>query len=118
MKAIVTNQPYQIAGNVLNHGFIENLPAEAVVEVPCLVDRNGVQGTFFGRLPTQCAAINQTNINQQLLTLEAIVTRSREKIYQAAMLDPHTAAELSPDDIIRMVDEMIAAHGDRLPKYH
>lgn len=118
MKAIVTNQPYQIAGNVLNHGFIENLPAEAVVEVPCLVDRNGVQGTFFGRLPTQCAAINQTNINQQLLTIEAIVTRSREKIYQAAMLDPHTAAELSPDDIIRMVDEMIAAHGDRLPKYH
>ena len=118
MKAIVTNQPYQIAGNVLNHGFIENLPAEAVVEVPCLVDRNGVQGTFFGRLPTQCAAINQTNINQQLLTIEAIVTRSRDKIYQAAMLDPHTAAELSPDDIIRMVDEMIAAHGDRLPQYH
>ncbi|MGN0880070.1 MAG: alpha-glucosidase/alpha-galactosidase [Oligosphaeraceae bacterium] len=118
MRAIVTNQPYQIAGNVLNHGFIENLPAEAVVEVPCLVDRNGVQGTFFGRLPTQCAAINQTNINQQLLTIEAIVSRSRDKIYQAAMLDPHTAAELSPDDIIRMVDEMIAAHGDRLPQYH
>ena len=117
MEAIVTDKPYTIAGNVLNHGFIENLPAEAVVEVPCLVNRNGVQGTYFGRLPTQCAAINQTNINTQLLTIEAIVTRSKEKIYQAALLDPHTSAELSPDDIIRLVDEMIAAHGDRLPHY-
>ena len=81
------------------------------------MNRNGVQGTYFGRLPTQCAAINQTNINTQLLTIEAIVTRSKEKIYQAALLDPHTSAELSPDDIIRLVDEMIAAHGDRLPHY-
>ena len=118
MESMVTNTPYTIAGNVLNHGFIENLPAEAVVEVPCLVNANGVQGTYFGRLPTQCAAINQTNINTQLLTIEAIVTRKREKIYQAAMLDPHTAAELNPDDIIKMVDEMIAAHGDRLPQYN
>ena len=117
MEAIVTDKPYTIAGNVLNHGFIENLPAEAIVEVPCLVNRNGVQGTYFGHLPTQCAAINQTNINTQLLTIEAIVTRSKEKIYQAALLDPHTSAELSPDDIIRLVDEMIAAHGDRLPHY-
>lgn len=117
MSAIVSNEPYQVAGNVLNHGFIENLPSEAVVEVPCLVDRNGVQGTYFGRLPTQCAAINQTNINTQLLTTEAIATRSLDKVYQAALLDPHTSAELSPNDIIRLVDEMIAAHGDRLPKY-
>ena len=118
MEAIVTDKPYTIAGNVLNHGFIDNLPTEAVVEVPCLVNRNGVQGTYFGPLPTQCAAINQTNINTQLLTIEAIVTRSKEKIYQAALLDPHTSAELSPDDIIRLVDEMIAAHGDRLPHYN
>lgn len=117
MNAIVTNQPYRIAGNVLNHGFIENLPSNAVVEVPCLVDRNGVQGTYFGPLPTQCAALNMTNINTQLLTVDAIVSRKKEAIYHAAMLDPHTAAELSLDDIIKMVDEMIAAHGDRLPKY-
>lgn len=101
----------------MNEGLIDNLPAEAVVEVPCLVDKNGVQGTHFGRLPTQCAAINITNINTQLLTTEAIVTKSLDKIYQAALLDPHTSAELSPEDIIRLIDEMIAALGHRLPKY-
>jgi alpha-galactosidase len=118
MNAIVTNKPYSIAGNVLNHGLIDNLPSNAVVEVPCLVDGHGVQGTYFGPLPTQCAALNMTNINTQLLTIDAIVTRKKEAIYHAAMLDPHTSAELSLDDIIKMVDEMIAAHGDRLPKYN
>jgi alpha-galactosidase len=117
MNAIVCDQPYRIAGNVLNRGLIDNLPPEAVVEVPCLVDRNGVQGTYFGSLPTQCAALNMTNINSQLLTIEAIVTRKKEAIYHAAMLDPHCSAELSLDDIIKMIDEMIAAHGDRLPHY-
>lgn len=117
MNAIVTDQPYQIGGNVLNHGFIENLPADAVVEVPCLVDSRGVQGTYVGRLPVQCAAMNMTNINVQLLTIEAALTRKREHIYQAAMLDPHTAAELSIDDIRAMCDELIEAHGDYLPKY-
>ena len=117
MEAIATGNPIRIAGNVMNEGLIDNLPAEAVVEVPCLVDKNGVQGTHFGRLPTQCAAINITNINTQLLTTEAIVTKSLDKIYQAALLDPHTSAELSPEDIIRLIDEMIAALGHRLPKY-
>ena len=117
MNAIVTDTPYRIGGNVLNQGFISNLPAEAVVEVPCLVDRNGVQGTYVGPLPTQCAALNMTNINVQLLTIEAALTRKRERIYQAAMLDPHTAAELSIDDIVRMCDDLIAAHGAMLPEY-
>ena len=117
MNAIVTNEPYQIGGNVLNHGFIENLPADAVVEVPCLVDSNGIQGTYVGRLPVQCAAMNMTNINVQLLTIEAALTLKKEHIYHAAMLDPHTAAELNIDDIVAMCDELIEAHGNMLPKY-
>jgi alpha-galactosidase len=110
MEAVVTNTPYKIGGNVINHGFIENLPADACVEVPCLVDGMGVHGTHVGRLPVQCAAMNMTNINCQLLTIEAAVTKKKEHIYQAAMLDPHTAAELSIDDIIAMCDELIEAH--------
>ena len=117
MNAIVTDTPFRIGGNVLNRGLIPNLPAEAVVEVPCLVDRSGIHGTCVGPLPTQCAALNQTNINVQLLTVEAALTRSRDRIYQAAMLDPHTAAELSIDDIVRLCDDLIAAHGAMLPEY-
>ena len=117
MEAIFTDTPYRIGGNVLNRGLIPNLPADAVVEVPCLVDGAGVQGTYAGALPAQCAAMNMTNINVQLLTVEAALTRRRDRIYQAAMLDPHTAAELSIDDIVRMCDDLIEAHGDMLPKY-
>ena len=117
MDAIVTNNPYVIGGNVMNNGLITNLPSNAVVEVPCLVNRNGIQGTFVGELPTQCAAMNMTNINVQLLTIEAALTLNRDRIYQAAMLDPHTAAELSIDDIVKMCDDLIEAHGDMLPKY-
>ncbi len=117
INAMVTGQPYQIGGNVLNRGLISNLPADAVVEVPCLVDGNGVQGCFVGALPPQCAAMNMTNINVQLLTIEAALTLKREHIYQAAMLDPHTAAELSIDDIVKLCDELIEAHGNMLPQY-
>ncbi|MBR7103394.1 MAG: alpha-glucosidase/alpha-galactosidase, partial [Lentisphaeria bacterium] len=117
MNAITTDTPYQIGGNVLNTGLITNLPSNAVVEVPCLVDGSGVQGTYVGDLPTQCAAMNMTNINVQLLTIEAALTLSRDRIYQAAMLDPHTAAELSIDDIVKLCDDLIEAHGDMLPKY-
>ena len=112
MEAVVTNTPYKIGGNVINKGAIENLPWDACVEVPCLVDGNGVQATHVGRLPVQCAAMNMTNINCQLLTIEAAVTGKKEHIYQAAMLDPHTSAELSIDDIISMCDELIKAHND------
>jgi alpha-galactosidase len=116
-EAMETNVPYKIGGNVMNTGLITNLPREACVEVPCLVDRSGVTPTFVGDLPPQCAALNRTNINTQLLTIEAAITRKKEHIYHAAMLDPHTAAELSMDDIIAMCDDLIEAHGDWLPKY-
>lgn len=117
MEAVVTNQPYKIGGNVLNTGLIENLPADACVEVPCLVDANGINPCHVGRLPVQLAAMNMTNINPQLLTIEAARTKKREYIYQAAMLDPHTAAELSIDDIVAMCDELIDAHGEYMRWY-
>jgi alpha-galactosidase len=110
MEAIVTNTPYKIGGNVLNTGLIDNLPADACVEVPCLVDGGGIHPTHVGRLPVQLAAMNMTNINPQLLTIEAAVTGKKEHIYHAAMLEPHTAAELSIDDIIAMCDELYDAH--------
>ncbi|MEE1031536.1 MAG: alpha-glucosidase/alpha-galactosidase [Ruminococcus sp.] len=117
MEAVVTNQPYKIGGNVLNNGLITNLPADACVEVPCMIDANGVNPCRIGRLPVQLAAMNMTNINVQLLTIEAAATKKREYIYQAAMLDPHTAAELSIDDIVKMCDELIDAHGDYMKMY-
>ncbi len=118
MESMVTNTPYQIGGNVLNNGLITNLPAEACVEVPCLVNGHGIHPCHVGALPVQCAAMNMTNINVQLLTIEAARTRKLEHIYQAAMLDPHTGSELDIDTIKKMVDELITAHGDYLPKYH
>ena len=119
MEAIVTGVPYEIGGNVLNTGgLISNLPREACVEVPCLVNGSGVHPCRVGALPVQCAAMNMTNINVQLLTIEAAVTGKKEHIYQAAMLDPHTGSELDIDTIRRMVDDLIEAHGDFLPTYH
>jgi alpha-galactosidase len=117
MEAIVTNTPYEIGGNVINHGLIDNLPDDACVEVPCLVDGMGIHPCHVGRLPVQCAAMNMTNINCQLMTIEAAVTKKREDVYRAAMLDPHTAAELSIDDIISMCDELIEAHGDYMKDF-
>ncbi|MDF2872917.1 MAG: glycoside hydrolase family 4 [Anaerocolumna sp.] len=117
MEAVVTGNPYKIGGNVLNKGLIENLPADACVEVPCLVDNRGINPCHVGRLPVQCAAMNMTNINTQLLTIEAAVTKDRSYIYQAAMLDPHTAAELNAEDIRNMCDELIEAHGDYMKDY-
>ncbi|WP_028589250.1 alpha-glucosidase/alpha-galactosidase [Paenibacillus massiliensis] len=117
-EAMETNIPFKIGGNVLNNGLITNLPNEACVEVPCLVDRSGIAPTYIGDLPPQLAALNRTNINTQLLTIEAAITKRREHIYHAAMLDPHTAAELSMDDIVSLCDDLIEAHGEWLPAYH
>jgi alpha-galactosidase len=118
MEAIETGNPTRIHGNVLNAGqFISNLPRRACVEVPCLVDRNGVQGCYVGDLPEPCAAVNRTNINVQLLTVSAALTRRKDYIYQAAMMDPHTSSELSLDEIVRLCDELLAAHGRMLPSY-
>ncbi len=118
MEAMVTGNPYEIGGNVLNNGLITNLPHNACVEVPCLVNRQGILPTFVGDLPEICAAMNRTNVNVQLLTIEAAVTRKKEAVYQAAMLDPHTSSELSIDDIIAMCDELFEAHKDWMPAYN
>lgn len=118
IKAVLTDEPVRIHGNVLNTGLITNLPQEACVEVPCLIDRNGINPCYVGNLPEQCAALNRTNINVQLLTIKAAETLKKEYIYMAAMLEPHTASELSPDDIRRLCDDLIEAHTGWLPQYH
>ena len=118
MEAVVTGNPIQIGGNVLNEDhLIANLPREACVEVPCLVNGQGLHPCHVGSLPVQCAAMNMTNINVQLITIEAARTRKLSHVYQAAMLDPHTGSELDIDTIKKMVDDLIAAHGDYLPKF-
>jgi alpha-galactosidase len=118
MESMETNVPCKIGGNVLNTGLITNLPQEACVEVPCLVDASGIAPCYIGDLPQHLAALNRTNINVQLLAIEAAVTLKKENIYYAAMLDPHTSAELSIDEIKSLCDDLIEAHGDWLPKYH
>ena len=110
IEAVVTNKPYKIGGNVLNTGLITNLPKDATVEVPCMVDSLGIHPTVVGDLPLQLAAMNSSNIYPQLLTVKAAVTKNKETLYQAAMMDPHTAAELSVDDIVAMCDDLLEAH--------
>ena len=117
IHALETGQPQVIYGNVMNHGLIDNLPSECCVEVPCLVDKNGIQPTKIGALPPHLAALIQTNINVQSLTVEAALTGKREHIYHAALLDPHTAAELDIEQIYALVDAMIEAHVDWLPDF-
>lgn len=117
IHSMETGIPRVVYGNVSNEGLIDNLPHGCCVEVPCLVDKSGLQPTRIGALPPQLAAVMQTNINVQGLTVEAALTRKREHIYHAAMFDPHTAAELSLDQIWSLVDDLIEAHGDWLPAY-
>ena len=117
-EAMETGVPFTFGGNVPNTGLITNLPYNCCVEVMCVADRSGVTPTFVGDLPPQLAALNRTNINVVELTIEAALTRKRDYIYQAALLDPHTAAELTIDEIVALCDDLIAAHGDYLPRYH
>ena len=117
IHSIETGAPRVIYGNILNRDHITNLPNGACVEVPCLVDRNGVQGTVVGDMPAQCAAVTMTNVNVHLLTQKASATKKLEDVYHAAFLDPLTATNLSMDETVSMVDDLIAAHGDWLPKY-
>ena len=117
IHSMETGIPRTIYGNMPNRQIIDNLPDGCCVEVPCLVDKNGIQPTKIGMLPPHLAALMQTNINVQALTVEAALTGKREHIYHAAMLDPHTAAELSLDQIWHLVDDLIEAHGDWLPQY-
>lgn len=117
INAMENDIPYRVHGNVKNTGLITNLPQNACVEVPCLVDRAGIHPCYVGDLPEQCAALNRNNINVQLLTIEAARSRKKEALYMAAMMDPRTAAELSVDDIRNMCDEMLEAHKDWMPEY-
>lgn len=110
MEAIVTDNPYRIGGNVINNGLISNLPKDACVEVLCLVDKKGIHPTAVGELPLQLAAMNSTNIYTQLLTIEAAVTGDKTKVYQAALMDPHTGAALSTDEVVSLCDELLEAH--------
>jgi alpha-galactosidase len=114
---MVTGQPRVVYGNVANNGLIDNLPQGCCVEVPVLVDKNGLQPTKIGALPPHLAAMMRTNVNVQEMVVEAALTGKREYIYYAAMLDPHTAAELSLDQIWHLVDDLIEAHGEWLPQY-
>ena len=117
INAVINNVPYVVHGNVLNKDYITNLPYDCCVEVRCLIDREGIHPTFVGDLPEQCAAINRTNINVQNLTIQAVRERRKDLVYMAAYLDPHTAAELSLDDIKALCDDLFDAHKDWLPEY-
>lgn len=110
MEAMVTDVPYMIGGNVINNGSIPNLPADACVEVPCVVNANGITPTQVGNLPLQLAAMNSLNVHVQLLTIEAARTKNMSYVYQAALVEPHTAAQLSTDEIVAMCDELAKEH--------
>jgi alpha-galactosidase len=117
INSIWTGAPSVIYGNVANKGYIPALPEGCAVEVACLVDRNGIQPTRVDNLPPQLAAIMRTNINVQELTVQALLTENPEHIYHAAMMDPHTGAELDLDQIWQLVDDLIDAHGEWLPAW-
>jgi len=117
VNSVWTGEPSVIYGNLKNNGVITSLPFNAAVEVPCLVDDNGLQPTFIGELPPQLTALIRTNINVQELTVRALIEENREHIYHAAMMDPHTAAELDLDQIWSLVDDLLEAHGDMLPEW-
>jgi len=117
IHSIETGTPRVINGNVINHRLIDNLPQGCAVEVPCLVDHNGVQPTRIGKLPVHLAALMRTNVNVQELVVEALLKQKREHVYHAAMLDPHTAAVLDIEQIYAMVDELLIAHRPYLPEF-
>ena len=117
MDGFTNNNPIIIYANVMNNGLIENLPTNCCVEVPCKIDGSGFVPQKIGKLPEHLSALMRTNINVQILTAEAALTKKREHIYHAALLDPLTSSNLSIDEIYSMVDELIEAHGNYLPKY-
>lgn len=117
IHAIETGKDLVIWGNVLNTGLITNLPENSCVEVPCLVNKSGIQPCYVGQLPSQLAALNMTNVNVQQLTVEAALTGNVDYVYQAVMMDPHTSSVLSLNEIWQMTKELIVAHGDLLPTF-
>jgi alpha-galactosidase len=118
IHSMETNTPRVIYGNVLNQGLITNLPRGCCVEVPCLIDSNGIQPTVIGTMPPQLAALQSSNVNVQGLVVEAVLTGKKEHIYHAAMFDPHTSAELTLDEMHALVDDLFEAHGEMIPPMH
>lgn len=116
-EALETGKAFSFAGNVLNTNLIDNLPNDCCVEVTCVADHSGITPCHIGSLPHQLAALNMSNIGMQQLTVDAALLGKKEYIYQAALLEPHTASELSIDEIKNLVDDLIEAHGEWLPKY-
>ena len=117
MDAVINNNEITINANIMNDGYIDNLPSNSCVEVPCLINNKGYSPKKVGKLPEHLAALMRTNINVQILTAEAAITKKKEHIYHAALLDPLTAANLTIDEIYSMTDKLIEAHGNYLPKY-
>ena len=118
INSLENDVPVLVNGNVPNTGLISNLPQNSVVEIPCHIDKNGIQPMYIGELPLQLSALIMTNINVHQLAVEAALTGKKEHVYHAAMLDPHTAAELSLEEICNMVDEMLDAHGNWIPQFN
>jgi alpha-galactosidase len=113
IRACETGRSFRFNGNVMNEGLIENLPADCCVEVPCVADARGITPQPVGALPRHLAALMQTNVNVQGIAVEAALTGSRDAARRAAMLDPHTAAELTLDEIAALMDELIDCHDER-----
>ena len=118
IDAISNNKEITINANLMNNNLIENLPTDCCVEVPCKINSKGIYPLSIGKLPTHLASLMTTNINVQLLTAEAAITKNKNSIYYAAMLDPLTASTLSIDEIYKMTDELLVAHKNYLPAYN
>ena len=118
IDAITNNNKVNINANVMNNNLIDNLPSDSCVEVPCEISAKGINPQHVGRLPTHLAGLMKTNINVQQLTAEAAISKRKESVYHAAMLDPLTASLLSIDEIYKMVDELLHAHQEYLPNYY
>ena len=117
INSVWTDNPSTIYGNISNKGFIPDLPEGCAVEVPCIIDAQGIHPNRVTDIPPQLIAIMRSNINVQELTVKALVAQDRQYVYHAAMMDPHTGAELDLEQIWQMVDELLEAHGDWLPEF-
>lgn len=117
IEALETGKAFSFGGNVMNDGLIDNLPRDCCVELTCLANEGGIQPTHIGALPHQLAALNLRQVSVHQLVVDAALSGKKEAIYQAALLDPHVSAELTIDETISLVDDLIDAHGNWLPKY-
>ncbi|PQM58078.1 MAG: alpha-glucosidase/alpha-galactosidase [Rhodobacteraceae bacterium] len=117
MNALITGEQCNVYGNVVNRGYIAQLPEKAAVEVECIIDKNGIQPQIVKNMPISLIALIRSNINVQELVVDALLKKNRNSVYHAAMLDPHTAAELDLNEIRNMVDDLISEHGNWMPQW-